>query len=249
MKRLWKATLLILITLGFSGMMGCQSEPTPPGETFIVSFVDENGTTLKEITCVSGEACEIDPPTLSQTREECSSCYFTRWSVFPEDYASLNQDTIIRPIYTLDNRVITIGERSVVFYSFFIMTGIIIALFLGIREIKRHGLKSDDLIDGFLWIVPVAILGSRLWYVVFEWDQFAGGGFFPTLLRIIGFESGTIDFSRFGLSGLAIHGAFVTAVICAYFYTKKRKIDIFIILDRRRRVHYRSSLWALGKFL
>ncbi len=102
---------------------------------------------------------------------------------------------------------------------------------IGIRETKRIGLKKDDLIDGFLWIVPIAILGARLWYVVFELDQFVGGGFFPSLLRMLGFSSGTLDFSSFGLSGLAIHGAFVVAVICAYFYTRKRKIDIFKVLD------------------
>lgn len=231
MKRLIKATLMILITISLSVLTGCRVQPTPPGEPFTVTFVDENGDILKEITCISGEACEITPPTAPTTRENCSSCYFTRWDVFSEDFAALDRDTTIKPIYTLDNRVITIGGRSVVFYSFFIMMGIIVALFLGLREVKRHGMKSDDLIDGFLWIVPVAILGSRLWYVVFEWDQFAGGGFFPTLLRIIGFESGTLDFSRFGLSGLAIHGAFVTAVICAILYTRKRKIDLFVILD------------------
>ena len=111
------------------------------------------------------------------------------------------------------------------------MTGIVIAIFLSLKEVKRHGMKQDDLMDGVLWIVPVAILGSRLWYVAFEWDSFAGGGFGPTLLRILGFSSGTLDFSSFGLSGLAIHGAFFTAIVCAFIHTKIRKIDFLTILD------------------
>jgi phosphatidylglycerol:prolipoprotein diacylglycerol transferase len=196
MKKVMKNVMLAIPFLLIFLLLGCQTEPTPPGEMFQVTFVDSDGDILKEIDCVAGEACTITPPSIAPYREGCSSCYFTRWSVFPEDYASLDRDTTIKPIYT-----------------------------------KRHGMKPDDLIDGFLWIVPVAILGSRLWYVVFEWSQFAGGGFFPTLLRIIGFESGTLDFSRFGLSGLAIHGAFVTAVVCAFFYTRKRKIDLFAVLD------------------
>ena len=106
-----------------------------------------------------------------------------------------------------------------------------VALFLGLRECKRTGIKQDDLIDGFLWIVPVAILGARLWYVAFEPARFWYGGFFPLLLRTIGFSSGTLDFSSFGLAGLAIHGGFFTALICVYFYTKKRKIDVFKVLD------------------
>ncbi len=101
----------------------------------------------------------------------------------------------------------------------------------------RIGMKKDDLIDGFLWIVPIAILGARLWYVAFELENFIGEGFFPSLLRILGFHNGKLQFiddlgySNFGLAGLAIHGAFVTAIICAYFYTKKRKIDLYKVFD------------------
>ena len=90
-------------------------------------------------------------------------------------------------------------------------------------------MNKDDLIDGFLWIVPVSILGARLWYVIFEWGDFVYGqglvdGVWRSFLRIIGFSSGYLDFADFGLSGLAIHGAFVTAIICAFFYTRKRHI-------------------------
>jgi len=157
--------------------------------------------------------------------------YFTRWSVWPSDYSEISTDTTIKAIYTLDNRLISIGQRSVYFYSFFIITGIFTALGLAVRESKRVGVVKEDLIDGFIYIVPIAILGSRLWYVIFELDQFVYGGFFPSLLRIIGFSSGTLDFSQFGLAGLAIHGAFVIAVISAIIYTRKRKMDIFKVLD------------------
>lgn len=219
--------MLVIMLLGMMGFFcACGNNEAP--DTFTVSFVDYDGTVLKEINCNADEVCVIAPPAEPDNKE---NCYFTRWSVWESEYKNIDRDTTIKAIYTLDNRVVTIFGRSIVFYSFFIMTGIVIAIFLSLKEVKRHGMKQDDLMDGVLWIVPVAILGSRLWYVAFEWDSFAGGGFGPTLLRILGFSSGTLDFSSFGLSGLAIHGAFFTAIVCAFIHTKIRKIDFLTILD------------------
>jgi phosphatidylglycerol:prolipoprotein diacylglycerol transferase len=223
-----KALFALLLIASLTLLTGCASEDTFPEDQFQVIFVDYDGTVLKTIDCIQSEVCEITPPEEPDNKE---NSYFTRWSVFPEHFSEIDRTTTIKAIYTLDNRVITIFGRSVVFYSFFIMMGIVVALIMAVRETKRHGMKSDDFIDGFLWIVPVAILGARLWYVIFEWSEFTGGGFFPSLLRMIGFQSGRLDFSTFGLSGLAIHGAFVTALICAFFYVRKRKIDLYAILD------------------
>ena len=223
----WVIYFIFLLVLVVN-LSSCNTENTN-NEPYTVTFVDYEGNVLKEINCDGTTECSIVAPTVDLP--DVDGRYFTRWSVWPSDYDDISKDTVIEPVYTLDNRLVTVFGRSIYFYSFFIMTGIFVALGIGIRETKRIGLKKDDLIDGFLWIVPIAILGARLWYVVFELDQFIGGGFFPSLLRMLGFSSGTLDFSSFGLSGLAIHGAFVVAIICAYFYTRKRKIDIFKVLD------------------
>lgn len=230
MKKILKITLLLLtltITLALgtlnSGHVGAEEIDYP----YTVTFVDYDGSVLKTITC-NDSACEISPPTNPNNKENTK---FLRWSVFEEDYDKLNKDTEIKAIYSLDNRVISIGGFSVFFYAFFIVTGMLVGLGLALREAPRVGMKKDDLLDGFLWIVPLAILGSRLWYVAFEWSNFAYGGFFPSILRIIGFKNGVLNFSDFGLEGLAIHGAFVTAILLAYIHTKKRKIDIFKVLD------------------
>ncbi|MDY0318298.1 MAG: prolipoprotein diacylglyceryl transferase [Candidatus Izemoplasmatales bacterium] len=227
MKKIRIVIYLIFFGVILLNLTACQNE-IDNNEPFKVTFVDYDGNILKEVNCDGVSECNITPP---QSPENIGQRYFTRWSVWESDFDEINEDTIIKPIYTLDNRLVTIFGRPIFFYSFFIMTGIFVALGLGLRETKRIGIKKDDLIDGFLWIVPISIIGARMWYVIFELEQFVGGGFFPSLLRMIGFSSGTLDFSSFGLSGLAIHGAFFTAVICTYFYTRKRKIDLFKVFD------------------
>ena len=218
--------LLLFITLS-----ACQGDPLPTHNedgSFTITFVDYDDSVLKTINCMPEVPCEITPPANPNNKE---NTYFVRWSVWPSSFDDIREHTTIKAIYTLDNRVFVIGDRSVLFYSFFIMLGILTALGLGLKEAKRMKINQDALIDGFLWIVPVSILGARLWYVVFELDQFVYGGFFPSLLRSLGFASGTLDFSTFGLSGLAIHGAFFTAVICTYFYARKKKIEMLQIID------------------
>lgn len=231
MKKTIIKNTLLFITLVFSFMMlgGIQENVSAEENngSFTVTFVDYDGSVLKTISCDSAP-CDIVPPANPNNKENSK---FLRWSVFEEDFSEIDSDTEIEAIYSLDNRLVTIGNTTIVFYSFFIVTGIIVALTLGLREMPRIGMKKDDLLDGFLWIVPLAILGARLWYVIFEWDTFAYGGVFESFLRMLGFRSGTLDFSNFGLEGLAIHGAFFTAVILAYVYTKNKKLDIFKILD------------------
>jgi len=97
-----------------------------------------------------------------------------------------------------------------------ILLGIAIAVVLGIKEGKKLGINSDIIIDGVIIIVPLSILGARLYYVIFEWDQYAGN-----LLSILDFRSG----------GLAIHGGIIVAFVSAYIYTKVKKISILRVID------------------
>jgi phosphatidylglycerol:prolipoprotein diacylglycerol transferase len=61
---------------------------------------------------------------------------------------------------------------QIMWYAIFIMMGIVGAVFVGIREGERLGLNKDDLYDGILYCVPLAILGARLYYVIFEFDLY-----------------------------------------------------------------------------
>ena len=115
-----------------------------------------------------------------------------------------------------------IGNFSWQMYSVMIMLGMVIAVVLGLLEGKKIGISSDVIIDGVLIIVPLSIVGTRLWYVIFEfgntyWPIFQDSGFLAGLWSVINITDG----------GLAIHGGFITAFISAYFYTKKKGVSLF----------------------
>ncbi|MEC9484745.1 MAG: prolipoprotein diacylglyceryl transferase [Candidatus Izemoplasma sp.] len=116
----------------------------------------------------------------------------------------------------ISNVLLDLGFIQWYKYSFMIMLGIVIAIILGLREGKRLGISSDDILDGVLIIVPLSILGTRLWYVIFEWERYAWD-----IIAILRITDG----------GLAIHGGFFTAFISAYVYTKHKGINILSAFD------------------
>ncbi|MCF7926209.1 MAG: prolipoprotein diacylglyceryl transferase [Candidatus Izimaplasma sp.] len=116
----------------------------------------------------------------------------------------------------INNIFLDLGFITWYKYSFMIMSGIVVAFLLAIQEGKKLGIKTDDIIDGVLIIVPLSIVGTRLWYVIFEWERYAWD-----IVKIFSITDG----------GLAIHGGIFTAFISAYFYTKWKGINFLSTFD------------------
>ena len=106
---------------------------------------------------------------------------------------------------------------NITFYALFILLGVIIAVWAGIKEGKKLGIPSDDVYWGVIIVLPCAIIGARLWYILFNLDE----GW--TFRKIIGLEG--------GLAGLAIQGGVIAALITIFIYCKIRHISLYKILD------------------
>lgn len=125
----------------------------------------------------------------------------------------------------LSEVLFTIGGFEWRLYSFMIMLGIVVAVTIGIIEGKKFNLSADDLLDGVLIIVPLSIIGARIWYVLFELDQYI------TVFKTSGFIKGFINVIDITGGGLAIHGGFFVAFIGAYVFCKKKGMKIFEVFD------------------
>ena len=105
---------------------------------------------------------------------------------------------------------------EVMWYGVLISIGVIGGTILALREAKRIGIKEDDLIDLLLYAIPLALVGARLYYVIFSWEYYRND-----LKEVLNFRGG----------GLAIHGAIISAIIVALIFTRKRKLDFWKIAD------------------
>lgn len=116
----------------------------------------------------------------------------------------------------------SLGPLTIAWYAVLILTGVIIAVWLGIKEGKKLGIPSDTIYLGVIIILPIAIIGARIWYVLFNLDQFS------SFSNVLGFAD---DGSFEGLSGLGIQGGVIAALIAVYVYCKVRKISLYRVVD------------------
>ena len=77
-----------------------------------------------------------------------------------------------------------IGNLTIHWYAICILIGVVLAVWLGIREGKKLGIGSDIIYVGVLITVPIAIIGARLWYIMFNITEF------HNFAEVLGFKNG-----------------------------------------------------------
>ncbi len=98
---------------------------------------------------------------------------------------------------------------AVNYYGLIIACGIVICVVGAYFAAKHRGIEGDIVIDIIVICLPLAILGARIYYVIF--DAIAGNHW--TFSKFFGFSGEDGHFV--GLEGLAIYGGLIGAVIGA----------------------------------
>lgn len=107
-------------------------------------------------------------------------------------------------------------------YGAIIAVGFLLAVFWGCRQCNRFGFTQDDVFDILIATVPSAIVGARLYYVIFEFDSYhVPGDIGATLTRIVRIWDG----------GLAIYGGLIAAVLAGFIVCKVKKISFLAVAD------------------
>ena len=114
-------------------------------------------------------------------------------------------------------QVIQIGPLSLHIYGLIIGVGLMLAVLYGWRRSRQFGIKTDDITDGVLWIVPFAIVCARAYYCIFEWDE--------------RFADDPISVLYIWNGGLAIYGGIIGAVIGVAVFCYFKKIKLPALLD------------------
>lgn len=101
-------------------------------------------------------------------------------------------------------------------YGLLIASAVIIGTILALRETKRKGLEEDTFIDLLLYAIPAAIVGARIYYVIFSWDLY---------------RENPIEAFNIRNGGLAIHGVIIAAVLVVIIFSKVKKQNPWILVD------------------
>ena len=107
-------------------------------------------------------------------------------------------------------------EFTIYLYGIVMAIAFLTAVFYASKRAPRVGIKSDDIFSLVLWVLPIAIVGCRIYYVISEWDRFK-----DDLISILYLWAG----------GIAMYGGTIAGAITVVVWSKCKKIPFGATLD------------------
>jgi len=115
-------------------------------------------------------------------------------------------------------RFFTLFGFNIYYYGLFITAGYALAALYLIKRRKLFGLTRDNILDVLIIAIPCGLIGARIYYMIFKYDQFFGPGQWENILKI-----------REG--GLAVYGGIIASGLVFILYSRYKKIPLGNMLD------------------
>lgn len=101
-------------------------------------------------------------------------------------------------------------------YGILMATAIMSAFIIVLRQMKKKEYPEDTVYDLALWVIPTAIIGARVWYVLFNLSYYS---------------SDWIQALNIRAGGMAIHGGVIGGVLAGIVFCRVKKYDFFEFAD------------------
>lgn len=115
------------------------------------------------------------------------------------------------------NRVfLKLGPITIYWYAVLIIISILIGYYFATSTAKKNGLGKEFLSDLIFYLIPIGIVGARIYYVIFNFSIF---------------KNNLIDIFKIWEGGLAIYGVVIASIVFIIIYCKKKNKDILLTID------------------
>lgn len=132
----------------------------------------------------------------------------------------MSESTILFPNLNLIlpnvGKSISVGGFEIAYYGMVIALGMALGISLILYIARKSGQSEDMYVDLTLITVICAIVGARLYYVLFSWQDYK-----DHLLEIFHIRNG----------GLAIYGGVLAGMFTIWVFAKKKKKNVWLLLD------------------
>ncbi len=105
---------------------------------------------------------------------------------------------------------------DVMWYGILISIGMMVAMAISLKESKRVGINEEVIVDLALFLIPLGVVGARIYYVIFSWQEYVAN---------------PMDIFNIRGGGLAIHGGIIAGILTGLVFSKIKKIDFFKLAD------------------
>lgn len=116
----------------------------------------------------------------------------------------------------IDPVAVQIGPLTIYWYGIIMTSAFIIGTALAYYHASRSGVDPEHILNLLLLIIPAAIIGARVYYVAFSWEDY---------------RYNPIEAIAIWHGGLAIHGGLIGGFLAGYFYVRKHRLDFWKMAD------------------
>lgn len=111
---------------------------------------------------------------------------------------------------------ITISGFTIAYYGIIVATAMAVGLLIARIQAKRTGQDKDIYLDLALYDIVFAVIGARIYYVLFSFSDYK-----DNLLEIFNIRAG----------GLAIYGGVIGGAITTYIFVRIKKLSFPLVAD------------------
>ena len=112
--------------------------------------------------------------------------------------------------------LLEIGFLKIRWYGFLMVVGGLLGYWLILKLAKRKEMEPGIFEDLLLYFPVGAIIGARIYYVIYAWDFY---------------QNNFWDIFKIWEGGLAVHGIMIGGFVATYLYCRKKKLSFFAIAD------------------
>ena len=109
-----------------------------------------------------------------------------------------------------------IGNFELRIYSLMIIIGLLLTLYITSKKMKKMGYKQEYLENMIIVVFIAALLGARIYYVIFNWEYY---------------KSEPLEIFKVWHGGLAIHGGVILGFLASVIYGHYIKIKVMFFGD------------------
>jgi len=118
--------------------------------------------------------------------------------------------------FEIDPIAFSIFGRGIAWYGIFVTLGILGGIFYSFwRGQKSNGIIVDDMIDVAIFSIPAAIIGARVYYMIFSLSRF--NSFYDAIAVWNG--------------GLAVYGGIIFGFLAGFGVCKFKKLSVWKVFD------------------
>lgn len=117
--------------------------------------------------------------------------------------------------FAVDKIAFSIGGFSVRWYGIILTLGIVCGVLYAMFRAKHEGISSEDVLDFAIWVVLLAVIGARLYYVLTTLKTSTGEWRYDGLLDAIAIWNG----------GIAIYGAIIGGALGVVIVSRVKKYN------------------------